>query len=88
MLRPVEVKPMPGYHILLRYADGVSGQIDLSHLAGKGVFKIWDEPGFFERVYISSYRTISWGSEIDICADALYMELTGKTVEEVMPAFV
>ena len=88
MLRPVEVKPMPGYHIWLRYADGVSGRIDLSHLAGKGVFEIWDEPGFFERVYISSHRTISWGSEIDICADALYMELTGKTVEEVMPAFV
>ena len=78
---------MPAYRIWLRYADGVSGQIDLSHLAGKGVFKVWDEPGYFEKAYITSYRTISWGNDIDLCADALYMELTGKTVEEVLAAF-
>ena len=37
---------------------------------------------FFESVHLTDYRAIAWGDEIDICADALYMELTGKTLEE------
>ena len=85
MIRPTEVHPRAGYRIWLRYSDGVAGEIDLSHLAGEGVFKIWDEPGYFEKVHITSHRAIAWDDDIDLCADALYMELTGKSVEEVMP---
>ena len=85
LLQPIEVKPLPRYHIWLRYADGVAGEIDLSDLAGKGVFRAWDEPGYFSKVYITSHRAIAWDDDIELCADALYMELTGKTVEEVMP---
>ncbi len=85
MIRPTEVHPRAGYRIWLRYADGVAGEIDLSHLAGKGVFKIWDEPGYFERVHITPHRAIAWDDDIDLCADALYLELTGRPVEEMMP---
>ena len=85
MIQPTEVQPRPSYRIWLRYSDGVTGEIDLSHLAGKGWFKIWDEPGYFEKVHITSHRAIAWDDDIDLCADALYMELTGKSVEEVMP---
>lgn len=28
---------------------------------------------------------IGWGDEIELCLDALYMQLAGKTIEEVMP---
>ena len=52
MVRPVEIKPLPGYRIWIEYDDGESGEIDLSHLAGKGVFKAWDEPGHFDKVRI------------------------------------
>ena len=82
MLRLTQVKPLPGYRIWIRYDDGVSGEIDLSHLAGKGVFKIWDEPGRFENVRIDAYGAIAWGDDIDMCRYALYMELTGKSWEE------
>ena len=85
MLQPTRVKPMPGYKIWIEYEDGESGEIDLSHLAGKGVFKAWDEPGHFEKVHISPHRTIAWDENIDMCADFAYMELTGKSLEEVMP---
>ena len=85
LLQPIEVKPLPGYKIWIEYDDGESGEIDLSHLAGRGVFKAWDEPGRFERVSITPHRTIAWDDDLDLCADALYMELTGKSVEEVMP---
>ena len=85
MLWPTQVKPLPGYKIWIEYEDGESGEIDLSHLAGKGVFKAWDEPGHFEKVHISPHRTIAWDENIDMCADFAYMELTGKTLEEIMP---
>ena len=54
-------------------------------LAGRGVFAAWNDRAFFEAVCITPYRAIAWGNDIDICADALYMRLTGKTVEELMP---
>lgn len=82
MVRPIEVKPLPGYRIWIEYDDGESGEIDLSRLAGKGVFKAWDEPGYFDRVRIDQYSAIAWDDDIDMCRYALYMELTGKSWEE------
>ena len=82
MVRPIEVKPLPGYRIWIEYDDGESGEIDLSHLAGKGVFKAWDELGHFDRVRIDQYGAIAWDDDIDMCRYALYMDLTGKSWEE------
>jgi len=45
MLRPTEVTPLPGFRLRLRYTDGTEGEVDLSHLAGRGVFRLWDSPG-------------------------------------------
>ena len=38
MLHPIEVEAREPYRIWLRYSDGVSGEIDLSDVAGMGVF--------------------------------------------------
>lgn len=83
--QPVAVAPREGHRIWLRYADGVEGEVDLSHLAGKGVFTVWNDRRFFERVHISEWRSIAWSDEIELCPDALYTEITGKTPEEIMP---
>ena len=85
LLQPVAVAPREGHRIWLRYADGVEGEVDLSHLAGKGVFTVWNDRSVFERVHISEWRSIAWNDEIELCPDALYMEITGKTPEEIMP---
>lgn len=82
---PVAVAPREGYRIWLRYADGVEGEVDLSDLAGKGVFTAWNDRRFFERVYISEWRSVAWNDAIELCPDALYMEITGKTPEDIMP---
>ena len=82
MLCPIEVEAREPYRIWLRYSDGVSGEIDLSDVAGKGVFKAWDEPGCFKQVHIDEFGAVAWNDEIDLCPHALYMELTGKTWEE------
>jgi uncharacterized protein DUF2442 len=82
---PVEVRPLANYKIWLRYDDGVEGEVDLSDLAGRGVFEAWNDPAFFRSVRIASHGAVEWGSELDLCPDALYMRLTGKTPEDLFP---
>ena len=85
MIRPTKVKAREGYRIWVRYSDGITGEIDLSDLTGRGVFEAWSRPGYFEKVYIASNGAIAWGDDIDLCPESLYIELTGKSIEEVMP---
>ena len=84
--RPIAVRGLPDYHLWLRYDDGAEGTVDLSDLAGRGVFKAWSDPAFFKAVRLGPHGAIQWGPDIDVCPDALYMRLTGKTPEEVFPA--
>ena len=83
MLKPLEVKALPGYRLWLRYSDGAEGQVDLSHLAGKGVFRIWDDYRVFEGVRTGEHGEVTWDDEVDLCGDALYLRLTGKRPDEV-----
>ncbi|HUG91619.1 MAG TPA: DUF2442 domain-containing protein [Planctomycetaceae bacterium] len=85
MFKPVEVKPLPGHRLHIRYADGIEGEVDLSHLAGKGVFACWSDPGVFESVSIGPGGEIRWSDQVDLCPDALYLEITGRSPEEVFP---
>ena len=85
---PVEIKALPNYRLRLRYADGVTGEVDLSHLAGDGVFALWNEPGEFEKVHVGPLGNSAWTDEVDLCPDALYLEITGKSPEEVFPGLV
>ena len=83
MLKPIEVKALFPHRIWIKYSNGEQGNVDLSHLAGKGVFKSWDDPQEFDSVHISQDGAIEWKSGIDLCPDALYMRLTGKAPEEI-----
>ena len=85
MIRPTEVEARDGYRIWLRYSDGTSGEVDLSHLAGRGVFSAWSDRAFFERVRLSESGAIAWSDDMDLCPDALYLQLTGTSIEDVMP---
>ncbi|MFN8457660.1 MAG: DUF2442 domain-containing protein [Anaerolineae bacterium] len=85
MFKPIKVKPLPNYKLWVKYSDGVEGEVDLSHLAGKGVFALWNDYTAFEQVYIGSSGEIAWSDEVDICPDSTYMKITGKTPEELFP---
>ncbi len=85
MVRPTAVEPRDGYRIWLRYSDGAAGEVDLSHLAGRGVFEAWNDRACFEGVRITEYDAVAWSEELELCPDALYMQLTGKSLAEVMP---
>lgn len=77
MTQPAEVKALPGYRLWVRYTDGVAGTVDLSGFAGKGVFAVWDAPGAWERVYVADGGGIAWSDEVEICPDAVYLQLSG-----------
>ena len=85
MIRPTEVEAREGCRIWLRYSDGAAGEIDLSDLAGRGVFKAWNDRACFETVHLTPAGGIAWGEDIELCPDALFMQLTGKSVADVMP---
>lgn len=86
---PTAVEAREGHRLWLLYSDGASGEVDVSHLAGKGIFAAWNDRSFFEAVRITPHCSIAWGEDdsLELCPDALYMEITGKTVEELMPGF-
>ncbi len=79
MKRPVSVQALPDYRIHLKYDDGMEGDIDLAEFVGKGPFVDWNDPAFFKRVEIGPHREIRWSDEIELCPDALYMQITGMT---------
>lgn len=81
MVRAMEVRPRDGYCIWLRYSDGTAGEIDLSDLVGKGVFRAWRDHNLFNRVHITPHGSISWSGGIEICPDSLYADLTGESAE-------
>ena len=85
VITAMEVVPRNGYRIWLRYSDGVCGEVDLSDFAGRGIFAAWSDREFFEKVHVSRYGSIAWSDEVELCEDALYLRLAGKSVEEVMP---
>ena len=80
-----EVRVLQNYRLWLRYSDGAAGEVDLASLAGRGVFKAWKERKFFEAVKIDNAGALTWGEEIELCSDALYLKLTGKSPEDIFP---
>ena len=87
-VRPVEVRALEPYRIWLRYDDGVEGELDLSYLAGDGVFAAWEDHSFFAGVHLGPAGSIAWSERIDLCGDALYMKITGMTPEEMFPTWL
>jgi len=83
MIRPIEVKPLSGYKLWLKYNDGVSGEVDLSYLVGKGVFSVWKDYDIFESVRLGKKGELIWDKNLDLCPDSLYLKLTGKSPENI-----
>lgn len=85
MPKLIAVRPLPNYRLWLQYVDGSAGEVDLSDLAGRGVFRVWSRPGVFEAVSLDEQGAITWGEDLDLCPDSLYLRLTGKNPEDVFP---
>jgi hypothetical protein len=86
MKRIISVEVLEDYHVQLRFEDEVRGVVDLSAHVGKGVFAPWTDYGFFRKARLGEGgRTLTWPGELDLCADALWLQVTGKKPEDIFP---
>jgi hypothetical protein len=85
MINPTDIKALSDYRLLVRYEDGSKGEIDLSHLAGRGVFALWDDYTNFENVKIADDGAIFWSEDVELCPYATYLKFTGKSPEDIFP---
>ena len=81
----IEVKPLDNYRLWIKYSDGIEGVVDLSDIAGDGVFALWNDYREFQKVHIGPSGEIAWGEQVDLCPDALYLKITGKQPEDLFP---
>lgn len=86
MRKVTAVKVLEGFRLELAFDDGIQGTVDLSDLAGKGVFAVWSDRVVFEKVRIGSSGEIAWGDKIDLCPDSLYLKVTNKKPQDLFPA--
>ena len=85
-MKITDAKPVDRFHVFLRFENGASGIVDLSHLAGRGVFRAWLEGHLFEQLSISQAGALQWPGELDLCPDSLYLQMVGKSAAEVFPS--
>jgi hypothetical protein len=71
----VEVKPEPGYSLFVRFADGLSGCVQLRVEDLTGALAPLRDARFFEQVFIEQ-GAVAWPGEIDLAPDAMYEEVT------------
>lgn len=77
--------PRPEYTLHLEYDDGTTGDVDVSGLVGKGVLRALADPIVFESVSIGEHGEVRWSDDWDLCADSLYLHMTGKSIEDLFP---
>ncbi len=77
-----EIKALSNYKLHIKYNNGVEGDLDLSGLAGKGVFEKFNDINYFNNVWIGEGGAPTWKDEIDIDPIKPYLDITGKNFEE------
>lgn len=78
-----DINAIKNYILHVSFTDGTQGSYDLSHLAGKGVFKSWDTNNNFFKVFIHPESgAISWPGEIDIDTIQVYCSVKGIKTNE------
>lgn len=71
------------YKLRLSFDDGVEGIVDLSDLAGKGVFKAWESDDTFNKVFIDKESgAIAWPGNLDIDTLNCYLQIKEMTYSQ------
>lgn len=85
MHKVVEVKPLEGFRLRVKFSDGTEGEANLSDIAGKGVFAKLKDGNYFNSVFVDGEtHTVAWPGGLDLCPDSLYAEITGKELSSVL----
>jgi hypothetical protein len=86
MIRIAQAVAAEGLKLRLTFENGVSGTVDFSELATSPLFGPLTNDEFFKSVsIIRDGRALAWAEELEICADSLFLRITGKKAEEIFP---
>ena len=86
MIRIAQAVATEGLKLRLTFENGVSGTVDFSELATSPLFGPLTNDEFFKSVsIIRDGRALAWGEELEICADSLFLRITGKKPEDIFP---
>ena len=79
----VEVRPVGGYRLYLRFDDGCSGEVDVSSLVSfRGVFEPLRDAAAFRQVRVDrELGTVVWPSGADLDPDVLCSAVTGHVID-------
>ena len=84
MIRIAQAVATEGLELELTFENGVSGTVDFSELAKSTLFGPLTNDEFFRSVsIIRDGRALAWGEELEICADSLFLRITGKHPEDI-----
>ena len=76
----LSAKPEGETRVRLTFSDGTEGVVDFDRAIRKGgVLRPMAQPEFFRQVQVGDDgRYLTWPGGLDFCADALWLEVTGK----------
>ena len=78
-VRITACKAQPNYKLWICFDDGLSGEVDLSRLVGRGVFSAWNDVDFFNNVHVDKIsETVVWGEDLDLDPYVLRKQLVAK----------
>jgi hypothetical protein len=71
--RVVEVKPLDGYRLWLRFHDGMAGTVDLANELWGPMFEPLKDAEFFARASVDpDLETVTWPNGADFAPEFLY----------------
>ena len=69
--RPMSVKPLEGYRLLVTFRDSQQKIFDMTPLLELPCYQKLKNKGFFLLAKVDN-MTVYWDDDIDVCPDALY----------------
>jgi hypothetical protein len=75
----VDVKPLEGLGLFVRFADGLAGEVRFTPEHLTGGFEPLKDPAFFKQVYLD-HGAVAWPGQIDLAPDAMYQEIKAKGI--------
>lgn len=86
----VEVKPLNGYRLHIRFEDGAEGEVEVAGLVEfHGVFAPLRDQIVFDQARVDpNLGTVVWPGGADLDPDVLYALATGEPLPDFVPAWV
>jgi hypothetical protein len=76
MIRVVELKPLEGARLWVRFSDGVEGVFAVEPDRRGGVFERLADPLVFNQVTIDEdFGCVEWPGGVDVCPTAMHEEV-------------